>query len=129
MFDCSSAQFLAVEEALSDSNRRIAMPSPVANDNEPEMLDVVVELLYAAEYLINGGGGKSPAPNDQHSDFKSLVISDQSQISMAINGDNGVNIRNYLKVVKLSFNYEAWEVFRRLSTKIVVLIQVIFLLN
>ena len=86
MFDCSSAQFLAIEEALRDSNRRIAMPTPAANENEFELLDVALELFFAAEYLANGGGGKNPVSNDQLSDFKSLVYSNQSIMQMAIDG-------------------------------------------
>ena len=54
MFDCGSAQFLAVEEALSDSSRRIAMPSPAGSEFDFDLIDVVLELLFAAEYLSNG---------------------------------------------------------------------------
>ena len=86
MFDCSSAQFLAIEEALSDSNRRIAIPGPTTNENEPEILDVTLELLFAAEYLSNGGGGKSPITNEQLSDLSALVAGDLSLLSIAIMG-------------------------------------------
>lgn len=87
MFDCSSGQFLAVEEALNDSNRRIGLPAPAVNDNEFELLDVALELLFAAEYLANGGGGRQSLlqPKDI-TDFKGLVLNDLSQISMASNG-------------------------------------------
>ncbi|RNA15266.1 cilia- and flagella-associated 54, partial [Brachionus plicatilis] len=119
MFDCSSAQFLAVQEALSDSNRRIAMPGVSGNENENDMFDVNLELLFAAEYLVNGGGGKSPLPNDQLSDFSALVTDNSSILSIAIQGNNGVHIKNYLKIVKFAFNYEAWDVFRRMSLKII----------
>ena len=96
------------------------MPMPAANDNEFELLDVALELLFAAEYLVNGGGGKSPASFEELFDFKSLVTdTSRSQISMAIGGENGVQILAYLKIVKLAFSYEAWDVFRRMSTKIV----------
>lgn len=54
MFDCTASQFLAIEEALSDSNRRIALTAPAANENEVEILDVTLELFFAAEYLANG---------------------------------------------------------------------------
>jgi hypothetical protein len=105
MFDCGSAQFLAIEEALNDSNRRIAMPAPAGGEFDYEMLDVVVELLFAAEYLANGGlapvpgnGGstagtntsqelKSKTPvNDGMFNFRALVLGNKTQIQMAING-------------------------------------------
>jgi hypothetical protein len=84
MFDCSSAQFLAIEEALSDSNRRIAMPMPAGGENEFENLDVVLELLYAAEHIVNGGGGKSPLLTVDLADFKGLIFSNDSMMELAI---------------------------------------------
>lgn len=115
MFDCSAAQYLAIEEALCDSNRRIGMPGPAGNEYEPEMLDVVLELLYAADYLANGGGGKGPLSNDLLSDFKAIVSDNKSQLSMAIEGENKIQLRNFLKAIKYSFNYEAWEIFRKMA--------------
>ncbi len=104
MFDCGSAQFLAIEEALNDSNRRIAMPSPAGGEFDYEMLDVVVELLYAAEYLANGGLApvagstagtnasqelkpKTPV-NDGMFNFRALVLNNKTQIQMAIDGNS-----------------------------------------
>ena len=84
MFDCSSAQFLAIEEALSESNRRIAMPMPAANESEFENLDAVLELLFAAEHIANGGGGKYPIENSELQDFKSVFNSNISLMNMAI---------------------------------------------
>ena len=124
MFDCQSAQFLAVYEALDDSNRRLAMPMPAATENEFELLDVALELFFAAEYLGNGGGNKSVLSTEDMFDLKALVVSNKSQISMAISGENGIQIMNYLKIVKLAFSYEAWDVFRRLSIKIINYIEV-----
>jgi hypothetical protein len=139
MFDCSSGQFLAIEEALNETNRRIAMPMPAANENEFENLDVVIELLLAAEFIANGGCSRATtattpavvsehqqdtdAPDRHQFDMKFLFNSSQSLISMAINGENGVQLRNFLKVVKFAFNYEAWEIFRRLAYKMVNLIE------
>ena len=54
MFDCASSRFLAIEEALSDSNRRIAMPTPAGTESDVEVLDVTLELFFAAEFLANG---------------------------------------------------------------------------
>lgn len=128
MFDCASAQFLAIEEALGETNRRIAMPSAAATDSDFEILDVVIELLLAGEYLAAGGA--------QDLEFRALVSGvnnednseavNKSQIAMAIAGGNEVRMGGFLRMVKFAFNYEAWEVFRRLSAKIITFIQVNF---
>lgn len=54
MFEGGSAQFLAILESLSDSNRRILLSSPPTQDNEPEILDVFVELFIAAQEILAG---------------------------------------------------------------------------
>lgn len=119
MFDCPSAQFLAIEEALAETNRRIAMPSPAASDYDFEILDVVLELLFAGEYLASGGA--------QELELKWIVSSEEqerkTQLEMAISGGSEIRIGGFLKLIKYSFNYEAWDVFRRLSTKIISFIQ------
>lgn len=123
MFDCSSAQFLAIEEALNETNRRIAMPMPAANESEFENLDVVVELLLAAEYIANGGNRTTLDETEMY-EYRDVYNSNASLIQMAINAESGVQLRNFLKVVKFAFNYEAWDIFRRLSTKLINIIEV-----
>lgn len=54
MFDCRCAQFLAILQALSDSNRRLVLASPAASEQEIEILDVTAELFYAAQYILQG---------------------------------------------------------------------------
>ncbi len=54
MFDCRCAQFLAILQALSDSNRRLILSSPAAIEQEMEILDVTTELFYAAQYILQG---------------------------------------------------------------------------
>lgn len=51
MFDSTSIRFLAVLEALSDSNRRILQAGPVVTD-EMELRDVVSELFMAGKELL-----------------------------------------------------------------------------
>lgn len=125
MFDCSSAQFIAIEEALNDSNRRIAMPMPAGGENEFENLDVVLELLFAAEYIANGGGGKASITTGELVDFKGIVSKNDTLIKMAINCENGVLMKNFLKIVKFAYSYENWEIFRRLAIKTTSFIEVI----
>ena len=57
MFEGSSAQMLAVQEGLADSNRRTLISQPPAQDHEVEILDVFAEMFMAAQEIINGGGG------------------------------------------------------------------------
>lgn len=123
MFDCSSAQFLAIEEALNDTNRRIAMPMPAANDSEFENLDVVLELLHAAEYIANGGN-RYYNENNEVLEYRNIINTNTNLITMAINAEPGCQLRNFLKVVKFAFNYEAWEIFRRVAYKIIQIIDV-----
>jgi hypothetical protein len=54
MFDCRCAQFLAILQALSDSNRRLILTSPAGSEQEMEILDVTTELFYAAQYILQG---------------------------------------------------------------------------
>ncbi len=82
-----------------------------------ENQDTLLELLYAAEYIVSGG-------SKSHKDFKAIKGLSSSQLSMAVRGDNGVQIRNFIRVVKFAFNYEAWELFRRWSVKIMKIIEV-----
>jgi hypothetical protein len=52
MFDCRCAQFLAILQALSDSNRRLILTGPPVSEQEIEILDVTTELFYAAQYIL-----------------------------------------------------------------------------
>ena len=51
LFDSTASRFLAVLEALSDSNRRILQTGPVFTD-EVEVRDVVSELFMAGKELL-----------------------------------------------------------------------------
>ncbi|XP_055958227.1 cilia- and flagella-associated protein 54-like [Patella vulgata] len=115
MFDGTAAQFLALLESLSDSNRRIILTSPPAQDNEPEVLDVFVELFMIGQELLAGGGGnKLPGPKAQSAIGApplSGVTTDASLMDLAIRGEDGIPISAAIKFVKLAYNYEHWEVF------------------
>lgn len=116
MFDCSASQFLAIQEALSESNRRIGMPTPAANENEVEILDVALELFFAAEYLINGGGGRAKLANEKLSQFKAVQTTNKSLIQLAIEGSDIIPLRNVSKMAQFAFSYENWDSFKNLSS-------------
>ncbi|KAK6177089.1 hypothetical protein SNE40_015265 [Patella caerulea] len=115
MFDGTAAQFLALLESLSDSNRRIILTSPPAQDNEPEVLDVFVELFMTGQELLAGGGGnKLPGPKSQSAlgaPPLSGVTTGASLMDLAIRGEDGIPISAAIRFVKLAYNYEHWEVF------------------
>ncbi len=47
-----------------------------------------------------------------------------SILNLTLKAENGVQIRNFLRVVKLAYNYESWDIFRRLSYRIIPFIEV-----
>ncbi|EMP26910.1 hypothetical protein UY3_15987 [Chelonia mydas] len=55
MFDGTAAHFLAILEALSDSNRQVLRPAPPVPE-ETEIRDVVSELFFAGMDILAGGG-------------------------------------------------------------------------
>ncbi|KAK7102964.1 hypothetical protein V1264_021114 [Littorina saxatilis] len=115
MFEGGSAQFLAILESLNDSNRRILLTSPPTLDNEPEILDVYAELFMAAQEILAGGGGnRATATKTQMqlgSPPLSAVAEHHSLIDMATRGEDGVPLDCAIRVVKLAYNYEHWDVF------------------
>lgn len=52
MFEGSAAQFMAILEALSDSNRRTFHTGPWSSDSD--MVDVAAELFFAGKEIIAG---------------------------------------------------------------------------
>lgn len=57
MFDGTAAHFLAILEALSDSNRQVLRPAPPVPE-ETEIRDVVSELFFAGMDILAGNGIK-----------------------------------------------------------------------
>lgn len=51
LFDSSAAQFLGILEALWDSNKH---PLQTRMPDEPELLEVILELLSAGISLLSG---------------------------------------------------------------------------
>jgi hypothetical protein len=92
MFDCAAARFLAVQEALNDSNKQIFGFLSTNERDSADDSDVILELTFAAEYLANGEAvssnidrRKSFTSSEQSYELKAIVFSDESLISMAVN--------------------------------------------
>ena len=47
---------------------------------------------------------------------------------MAIQKEDGVQIANFFKLVKMAFNYESWDAFRRMAYNLVSFIEVNYLI-
>ena len=108
MFDCSSAQMLAILEALSDTNRRIMSPMAVPpNEAEPADTldaDITFELFCAAEYILSGGGGKNSLKVNELSEYKGVIATNDTLLLTAANGRrNLLNIQNWNMFLTLIF--------------------------
>ncbi|RUS83829.1 hypothetical protein EGW08_008410, partial [Elysia chlorotica] len=128
MFDGGSAQFLAILESLSDSNRRILQTSPPAPDNEPEILDVFLELIMAAQEILAGGAGNrvtgaSKAQMVLGAAPLTTVIPRGSLMVMAARGEEGVPLDAVIQLLKLAYNYEHLDVFENLMEPVLGMIK------
>ena len=100
MFDGSSAQFLAILESLNNSNRRFLQTSPPASDSEPEILDVFLELMLAAQEILAGGAGNrqqgAKAAMSTGAPTLSTVVREGSLMSLATRGNHTVFLFNFI---------------------------------
>ncbi|ELW61520.1 hypothetical protein TREES_T100009271 [Tupaia chinensis] len=113
MFDNTASQFLAVLEALSDSNRRILQTGPVVTD-EVEIRDVVSELFIAGkDLLIISNTGANGMLNFPKTSLLELIVERKNVISM----DAAV------KFVKLAFTYEEWSLFESSAGHLIYFLQ------
>ncbi|XP_040836382.1 cilia- and flagella-associated protein 54 [Ochotona curzoniae] len=113
MFDSTSIRFLAVLEALSDSNRRILQAGPVVTD-EMELRDVVSELFMAGkELLIISNMGANGMFDFPKTPLMELMIERRNIISL----DAAV------KFIKLAFTYEEWSLFESAAQQLLCFLQ------
>ncbi|XP_014635592.1 PREDICTED: cilia- and flagella-associated protein 54 [Ceratotherium simum simum] len=101
MFDCTASRFLAVLEALSDSNRRTLQTGPVVTD-EVEIRDVVSELFIAGKELLI----MSNTSADGMLDFPKTSL-----LELIIERKNVISVDAAVKFTKLAFTYEEWSLF------------------
>nr|XP_025737196.1 cilia- and flagella-associated protein 54-like [Callorhinus ursinus] len=113
MFDSTASRFLAVLEALSDSNRRTLQTGPIVTD-EVEVRDVVSELFMAGkELLIMSNTGA-----DGMLDFPQTSL-----LQLTVKGKNVISIDAAVKFVKLAFTYEEWSLFESLAGQLIDFLQ------
>ncbi|XP_016077281.1 PREDICTED: cilia- and flagella-associated protein 54 [Miniopterus natalensis] len=101
MFDSTASRFLAVLEALSDSNRRTLQTGPIVTE-ELEIRDVVSELFIAGrELLIMSNTGTEGM----------LGFPKTSLLKLIIERKNVISLDAAVKFIKLAFTYEEWCLF------------------
>ncbi|CAF3330500.1 unnamed protein product [Rotaria sp. Silwood1] len=121
MFDCRCAQFLAILQALSDSNRRLVLTSPAASEQEIEILDVTTELFYAAQYIlqVKHANVDQIAGANENSTYPNITLKqDVSLIDLAVNGQYVIPLSYVLQLLKLAFNYQVYDIFESLMEPI-----------
>ncbi|KAM3924792.1 cilia- and flagella-associated protein 54 [Leptodactylus fuscus] len=111
MFENNAAQFLAILEALMDSNRRVLQAGPPTPD-EPEIHDVIAELCFAAIDILSGGGNKGER-NSRGTPQNELckLLKESSLLELAVQEKDAVSAEAVVKFSKLAFSYEHWEAF------------------
>ncbi|KAM4676016.1 cilia- and flagella-associated protein 54 [Discoglossus pictus] len=123
MFGNGAAQFLAILEALSDSNRRVIQAGPPFPD-EPEIYDVIGELFFAGIDILSGGGYKAERgaqSNPQNELFK--LLKQSSLLELAVEEKNAVSAEAVVKFAKLAFSYEQWDAFDSIIAPLYTFIQ------
>ncbi|XP_044535095.1 cilia- and flagella-associated protein 54 [Gracilinanus agilis] len=107
MFDCGSAQFLAILEALSEPNRKVLQTGHISE--EIEVREVIAELFMAAgELLSDVCTGHSPCGKPS---FSKNIFLNFSQMKLSIDGKQGVSIAAAVRLIKLAFTFEEWHLF------------------
>ncbi|XP_069829922.1 cilia- and flagella-associated protein 54 isoform X2 [Dendropsophus ebraccatus] len=111
MFGNNAAQFLAILEALTDSNRKVLQAGPPSPD-EPEIHDVIAELCFAGIDILSGGGNKGErnmgcTPQSE----LGKLLKDSTQLELAVQEKDAVSAEAVVKFSKLAFSYEHWEAF------------------
>ncbi|XP_073413034.1 cilia- and flagella-associated protein 54 isoform X2 [Dendrobates tinctorius] len=111
MFGNNAAQFLAIVEALTDSNRRVLQAGPPVPD-EPEIHDVIAELCFAGIDILSGGGNKGERNmgGTPESELCKL-LKESSILELAVQEKDAMSAEAVVKFSKLAFSYEHWEAF------------------
>ncbi|XP_021355787.1 cilia- and flagella-associated protein 54-like isoform X2 [Mizuhopecten yessoensis] len=129
MLEGSAAQFLCILESLNDTNRRTILTSPPAADSEVEILDVYAELFLAGQEILSGGGGRrgSGVKPTSHIPVPALcgVMRGKTLLGMATHGEDGATIEGAIKLVKMAYCFEQWEVFDQLIESVLMYIRII----
>ncbi|XP_044227349.1 cilia- and flagella-associated protein 54-like isoform X3 [Thunnus albacares] len=113
LFDSSAAQFLGILEALWDSTKR---PLYTRVSDEPEVQEVVLELLSAGISILSGAASTSEQKHEDHSCVSLSVLTPTSTLmELAITGENKVSFMSAVRFIKLLFQYKQPDAFTELA--------------
>eukprot|EP00072_Mus_musculus_P061221 XP_011241943.1 PREDICTED: cilia- and flagella-associated protein 54 isoform X4 [Mus musculus] len=113
LLDSTSSRFLAVLEALSDSNRRILQTGPLVTD-EMELRDVVSELFMAGKELLILSNVRSNGKLD---------FPQTSLLEHVVEKRNALSVGASVRFAKLAFTYEEWGLFESLAGQLIHFLQ------
>ncbi|XP_060941291.1 cilia- and flagella-associated protein 54-like [Limanda limanda] len=112
-FDSSAAQFFCILEALWDSTTHLLqkrMPE------EPELVEVIVELLSAGISILSGvATTKEQKSDSQPRGCLSALTPTSTLMDLAITGENKVPVMSAVRFIKLLFLYKQPDAFTELS--------------
>ncbi|XP_016529392.1 cilia- and flagella-associated protein 54 isoform X1 [Poecilia formosa] len=114
-FGCTAGQFLAISEALWESHTR---PLEIKLPDDPELLEIIIELLSAGMSILSGGTSSNTAEqkSDDHQSFCPNVLTTESTIvDLATEGENKIPIKSAVRFIKLLFKYKQPEAFSELT--------------
>ncbi|XP_051857194.1 cilia- and flagella-associated protein 54 [Antechinus flavipes] len=120
MFDSTSAQFLAVLEAITEPRRRVLQTGPPISE-ELEIREVYAELFMAGGELFSDISG-GPIVCGKY-DFFRTIYSNSTQLKLVVEGKDGVSIAAAGKMIKLSFTYEEWNLFNCTAVQFIKFLQ------
>ncbi|XP_018107846.1 cilia- and flagella-associated protein 54 isoform X2 [Xenopus laevis] len=121
MFDNGAVQFLAIIEALSDSNRRVLQGGPPVPD-EPEIHDVIAELFFAGSDIVAGGGNKGQRGSCGQTELLKW-LEQASLLDLALEEKDAVSVEAVVKFAKLAFSYEQWDAFDTIVMQVYTFLQ------
>ncbi|KAL7389232.1 hypothetical protein ABVT39_000211 [Epinephelus coioides] len=104
LFDSSAAQFLSILEALWDNTR---CPLQMKMPDEPELQEVILELLSAGVSILSGDTASSES--------LSALTPAATLMDLAISGENKVPILAAVRFIKMLFQYKQPDAFTELA--------------
>ncbi|XP_033954837.1 cilia- and flagella-associated protein 54 [Pseudochaenichthys georgianus] len=107
LFDSSAAQFLGILEALWDSTRR---PLHTRMPDEPELQEVILELLSAGISILSGA-----ATSSESLGCLSALTPTSTLLDLAVAGGNKIPFISAMKFIKMLFQYKQTDAFTELA--------------
>ncbi|XP_029029514.1 cilia- and flagella-associated protein 54-like isoform X2 [Betta splendens] len=112
LFESSAACFFSILEALWDST---SLPLKTSFPEEPELQEVILELLSAGIGILSGVTSSEPKCDDCASTSIKAVTATSTLIDLAIAGESKIPITSAVRFIKLLFHYKQPETFTELA--------------